>query len=58
MSRSPAIVAAAMARTERITLVEALGKLTAGQPHDVSPGLLAEISTVLAQTGPIINDAD
>ena len=36
MSRSPAIVAAAMAPTERITLVDALGKLIAGQPHDVS----------------------
>ena len=47
MSRSPAIVAAAMATTERITLVDALGKLIAGQPHDVSPSLLAEISDIL-----------
>jgi hypothetical protein len=48
MSRSPAIVAAAMAKTGRITLVDALEKLTAGQPHDVSPSLLAEISRVLS----------
>jgi hypothetical protein len=47
MSRSPAIVAAAMAATEAISLADALGNLTAGQPHDVSLGLLAEISKVL-----------
>ena len=52
MSRSPAIVAAAMATTERITLADALGKLAAGQPHDVSPSLLAGISKVQAQAGP------
>jgi protein-tyrosine phosphatase len=46
MSRSPAIVAAAMATTEGITLVDALGKLTVGQPHDVSPGLLGDIVEV------------
>ncbi|MHB0960501.1 MAG: dual specificity protein phosphatase family protein [Pirellulaceae bacterium] len=44
MSRSPAIVAAAMATTERITLVDALARQTAGQPHDVSPGLLQDIA--------------
>jgi len=44
MSRSPAIVAAAMAAVERITLMDALAKLTAGQPHDVSPGLLHDIA--------------
>ncbi len=51
MSRSPAIVAAAMAMamTERTTLADALGKLTAGQPHDVSPSLLADTSKVLTQ---------
>ena len=44
MSRSPAIVAAAKATLEGGTLADALGKLTAGQPHDVSPSLLVEIS--------------
>jgi hypothetical protein len=48
MSRSPAIVAAAMATLEGGTLADALGKLTAGQPHDVSASLLAEISNVLS----------
>jgi protein-tyrosine phosphatase len=51
MSRSPAIVAAAMATSERITLVDALGKLIAEQPHDVSPSLLAEISDVMPAIG-------
>ena len=46
MSRSPAIVAAAMATTERILLMDALARLTAGQPHDVSPGLLQDIAVV------------
>jgi hypothetical protein len=46
MSQSPAIVAAAMTKTERITLVDALVRLTAGQPHDVSPGLLQDIAGV------------
>ena len=47
MSRSPAIVAAAMAITEKAELADVLGRLTEGQPHDVSPGLLVEISKVL-----------
>ena len=47
MSRSPAIVAAAIARTEGTSLADALTRLTAGHPHDVSPGLLAEISKLL-----------
>ncbi|MCL4203278.1 MAG: dual specificity protein phosphatase family protein [Pirellulaceae bacterium] len=51
MSRSPAIVAAAMATTKRIALADVLEKLTAGQPHDVSPGLLAEITRLVAETG-------
>lgn len=46
MSRSPAIVAAAIAKTERITLMDALARLTAGQPHDVSVGLLQDIAGV------------
>jgi hypothetical protein len=53
MSRSPAIVAAAMATTKRIALADVLEKLTAGQPHDVSPGLLAEISDILTRIGPM-----
>jgi hypothetical protein len=53
MSRSPAIVAAAMATTKRIALADVLEKLTAGQPHDVSPGLLAEISDILTRIAPI-----
>lgn len=46
MCRSPAVVAAAMAAVERITLMDALAKLTAGQPYDVSPGLLQDIAGV------------
>ena len=46
MSRSPAIVAAAVATTERISLMDVLARLTAGQPHDVSPGLLQDIAVV------------
>jgi len=53
MSRSPAIVAAAMATTKRIALADVLEKLTAGQPHAVSPGLLAEISDLLTRIGPM-----
>jgi protein-tyrosine phosphatase len=53
MSRSPAIVAAAMATLEGGTLSEALGRLTAGQPHDVSPSLLAEISDVMTAIGQV-----
>jgi protein-tyrosine phosphatase len=52
MSRSPAVVATAIATTERIPLADALGRLTEGQPHDVSPSLLAEISKVLMATPP------
>jgi hypothetical protein len=48
MSRSPAIVAAAMAMIDGITLAEALGKMVAQQPHDVSPSLLGEISEIVA----------
>jgi protein-tyrosine phosphatase len=44
MSRLPAIVATAIAKTEQIKLTDALGKLTAGRPHDVSPGLLQDIA--------------
>ncbi|MHB8899994.1 MAG: dual specificity protein phosphatase family protein [Thermoguttaceae bacterium] len=47
MSRSPAVVAAAIAIAEGTVLSDVLSKLTAGYPHDVSPGLLAEISNLL-----------
>jgi hypothetical protein len=50
MSWSPAIVAAAMALKQNGSLADALGKLTAGQPHDVSPSLLTDISDVLSQS--------
>jgi protein-tyrosine phosphatase len=51
MSRSPSIVAAARATLGGGTLVDAVEKLTAGQPHDVSPSLLAEISDVMTAIG-------
>ena len=51
MSRSPAIVAAALATTQRIPLADALGRLTEGQPHDVSPSLLVDISDILTRIG-------
>jgi len=53
MSRSPAIVAAAKAMGEKMLLVDALEKLTEGQPHDVSPSLLAEISEVMTAIGQV-----
>ena len=53
MSRSPAIVAAAMAIKENGTLADTLEKLATGQPHDVSPSLLAEISDVMTAIGQI-----
>ena len=51
MSRSPAIIAAAMSMQGDCSLVGALEKLTTGQPHDVFPSLLAEISDVMAAIG-------
>jgi hypothetical protein len=53
MSRSPAIVAAAMAIKENGTLADTLEKLATGQPHDVSPSLLAEISDVMTAIGQV-----
>jgi protein-tyrosine phosphatase len=43
MSRSPAIVAAALARVEGISIEEALARIAAVGPHDPSPGLLADV---------------
>jgi len=47
MSRAPAIVAAAIALSERLSLTDALQKVTKDQPHDVSAGLLADIATLV-----------
>lgn len=46
MSRSPTIVAAAMATIEQLPLKDALQRVTAGQPHDVSTSLLEKIAEV------------
>jgi len=46
MSRSPIIVAAALARIQGSTLEEALEEITAGVAHDVSTGLWAEVKAV------------
>ncbi len=43
MSRSPAIVAAAIAVVERANPDEVLQRITAGFPHDVSPALWKDI---------------
>jgi len=43
MSRSPIIVAAALAKIDASTLEEALEKITAGVAHDVSTSLWAEV---------------
>ncbi len=49
MSRSPAILAAAVARLEKISLATALQRVIAGRPHDVSTSLLAEIAEIYGQ---------
>jgi hypothetical protein len=43
MSRAPTIVATALARINRKPMAEVLHRLTDGQPHDVSPGLLEDV---------------
>lgn len=48
MSRSPAIAAAVVARTAQISPDEAMKKIAASGPHDVSPGLWQEVKHVLA----------
>jgi protein-tyrosine phosphatase len=48
MSRAPTIVAAAMASIEGKSMAEVLHRLTDGQPHDVSPGLLEDIKRLTA----------
>lgn len=51
MSRSPAVVAAAIATIEGIPLADALQRLTKDQPHDASPGLLNEVANLLSTDG-------
>jgi protein-tyrosine phosphatase len=52
MSRSPAVVAAAMTKMHGGTVADTLEKLTTGRPHDVSPSLLTEISKLLLAMSP------
>lgn len=47
MSRSPAIVAAVLARERGISADDCLLQLVVGQPHDVSPSLWHEIKKAL-----------
>jgi hypothetical protein len=47
MSRSPAIVAAAIACRQTLLLAEALRQLAEMGPHDVSPGLWEDIALAL-----------
>jgi protein-tyrosine phosphatase len=51
MSRSPAIVAAALARIEGRAAEEVLAELVAGRPHDVSPPLWEAIRQISAAIG-------
>lgn len=46
MSRSPAIVAAALAASRGASLDGALAEVVAGRPHDVSPALWDEVKRV------------
>jgi len=50
MSRTPAIVAAALSRLSGITIAEALAQVTVGGPCDVSPALLSDIVATLERT--------
>jgi hypothetical protein len=47
MSRSPAVAAAAISRITGQPLVECLTNITAGHAHDVAPGFICDIQTVL-----------
>ncbi len=49
MSRSPVIVAAALAEVDGRPLEEALKSITVGEPHDVSTSLWSEIKAVCDQ---------
>lgn len=48
MSRSPAIAAAALAKAEQVPVEDALRRVAALGPHDVSPSLWGEIKRALA----------
>ncbi len=50
MSRTPAITAAALSCYLGVSLASALKTVTDGHAHDVSPGLITDIQSVLAQT--------
>jgi len=49
MSRSPAVVAAAMAIVEGGSLDDRLRQIVAGQPHDVSPQLWETVHRICGQ---------
>ena len=49
MSRTPAIVAAAMAIESKRPLADCLREITENVPHDVSAGLIADVQSVLGQ---------
>jgi len=49
MSRSPAIIAAALALIHDDSSDDRLQRLIAGQPHDVSPSLWAEVKAACAE---------
>ena len=48
MSRSPAVAAAALARVRQMSLEDALEAIAANRPHDVLPGLWAQIEETCA----------
>lgn len=50
MSRSPAIVAAALARTESMTFEDAVKRVAASGPCDMSPALVASVSRWCSRT--------
>jgi protein-tyrosine phosphatase len=47
MSRTPAVVAAALALETSRTLADCLQEITANVPHDVSAGLIADLQSAL-----------
>ena len=53
MSRTPAIVAAAIALESQRPLADCLQEITANVPHDVSAGLIADVQGVLRLLMPV-----
>ncbi len=49
MSRSPVVVAAALAMLERVPFSEVLKRVASLQPHDVSPSLVAEVEALCTE---------